>query len=212
MKKSLIIAFTLLCNVGTLWAQVVSTDPNAVITDEDANGNQVISIDFNTTTTETSTSTDKDVSYTDYNASFSSESKTIGLRLGYGSESSPLYFTYSMALGYGDYSSYSTTVGVGVHQHYISNKFIIMGRIFPYLGYLSYKTPEVNDKGKVTKKDKDKFTYGAMANASIGYQLWTTKKDTRGFITVGYVISAPEFETEDMFKNGEWTLGVTVAY
>ena len=100
-------------------------------------------------------------------------------------------------------------LGLG-KRYLLGNSFLLQGKLGVYGGYMSYEVPTVNDKGKLTKKDKDEFIYGAEANVAAGLKLWTTKKGTRGFITVGYYMSAPKFKTENMGDNGAWGFGITL--
>lgn len=109
---------------------------------------------------------------------------------------------------WGKYSWGSTTqfsFGWGlVKSAVFGDSFLLQGRVMPYIGWL----------GTSFKDDisgEDDFAYGARARADIGFQIYRTKKSNEGlFITFGYRIDAPEFETKNMFENGWWSIGLTV--
>lgn len=58
-------------------------------------------------------------------------------------------------------------------------------------------------------ESKEEFTYGLSASIGIGVKVWTTKKGNSAFLTFGYQISAPEFETSKMFDNGKFRAGIS---
>lgn len=197
MKKVFLMIAVFVCGIGAK-AQVVSTDYNSVITDE----NHV------------EAKSEGDVtSYSDLNVSYSSKNKNLSINMGSGSANSLLYWKMGYSYCFGDYSAYSGILGVGIHKRAIINdNFIFQGILYPYIGYQSYEVYKVNSKGNSSKEFKNEFTYGAAGNIAAGVKLWTTKKGTKAFLTVGYYILAPEFETEGMFDNGEWALGLTWAF
>ena len=93
--------------------------------------------------------------------------------------------------------------GGGLGQTFASKNFWVRGSIYPYIGAgMSYDY----------KKDKTKaeFTYGAHANLSMGFKLYSSKKDPDKsyYLVGGYMITAYEFETKGMFKNGMWMIGI----
>ncbi len=115
----------------------------------------------------------------------------------------------SMDFDWGKYSWGSTTqlsIGLGLVKRAIfGDSFLLQGRVMPYVGFLgtSFKDDSMSNK--------DDFAYGARAKADIGFQIYRTKKSNEGlFITFGYRIDAPEFETKNMFENGWWSIGLTV--
>lgn len=197
MKKVFLMVAFLMCGIMAN-AQVVSTDYNSVITDENP----------------VETSSESDVSsYSDINASYSSKTKTLSLNFGSGSANSLFYWKMGYSYCFDDYYRYSGILGLGIHKRAIINDtFLVQGILYPYAGYSSYEYATYDSRGNTSKDSKSEFTYGAQANIAAGIKLWTTKKGTRGFITVGYYIGAPEFETEGMFDNGEWAFGLTIAY
>lgn len=198
MKKLFLMIAVLVFGIGAN-AQVVSTDYNSVITDENP----------------VEAKSEGDVtSYSDINASYSSKTKTLSWNIGQGAANSLLYWKLGFSYCFDDLSSYCGIFGLGIHKRAILNDlFIVQGVLYPYAGMQSYATYEYNSStGNASKKNKDKFTYGAAANIAAGIKLWTTKKGTRGFLTIGYYVNAFEFETEGMFDNGEWALGITLAY
>lgn len=121
----------------------------------------------------------------------------------------------TMSMGFGDLSSYSITLGFGLKKRVVINDFLLVqGKIGPYIGYWGYEVEEFdkldrNGNPKYEKKNKWEITYGANASVSVGIKLWDTKKGNTTFLTVGYYISAPEFETKNMIDNGSWGLGFT---
>ena len=162
------------------------------------------------TNTTNDTETDGFVQGEDYSFTINTDQDLYGIKYLF-DVSKSAYFGFGFNLGTGDYSSYSSSLFLGLGKRYLlGNSFLLQGKLGVYGGYMSYEVPTVNDKGKVTKKDKDEFIYGAEANVAAGLKLWTTKKGTRGFITVGYYMSAPKFKTENMGDNGAWCFGITL--
>lgn len=86
--------------------------------------------------------------------------------------------------------------------------FLLQGRIYPYMGWGSHNTNYFSSKTK--DEEKTEFTYGARADAQIGFRIIKQKDGTQWFLTGGYTISSPEFETKDMFDNGVWGIGITI--
>ncbi len=108
-------------------------------------------------------------------------------------------FSYGM-------KSNSWTFGAGWNiRKVIKNCFLIQGRLFPYAGVLKTKF-EDEELG-----NSSEFTYGARANAQIGFKIYDAKDEVKhkAFLTIGYRIDAPEFKTKDMFKNGWWGIGIS---
>mgnify|MGYP006988954049 FL=1 len=77
---------------------------------------------------------------------------------------------------------------------------LVQGRLYPYIGYSSVTTPGESKYDKPTEKED--FTYGAAAEAQIGFKLWSTSEGDDYYLTAGYQIRAAEFKTENMFKYG----------
>lgn len=98
-------------------------------------------------------------------------------------------------------------LGAGIKQRYCFNDMLMLCvKMYPYVGIGGYD--EFNEKGK--KDFKTEFTYGARAEASIGFKLFTNKKGNDAYLNIGYMIGAAEFETTDMFKTGMITLGYSI--
>lgn len=150
----------------------------------------------------------------DIGISYNSDSKVGGISFGSDLGKNG-YMKYGFNAGFGDIDLYSGTFGIGLKKRYVMNDaFLIQGMIYPYIGYgsTSYKVLDsYSNYGTPiyeTKTDND-FLYGAAANLSLGIKLWNTKKGNSTFLTVGYYISAPEFETKNMFDSGSWGIGFT---
>lgn len=86
--------------------------------------------------------------------------------------------------------------------------FLLQGRIYPYMGWGSYN--KNYQSSKIKDEEKTEFTYGARADAQIGFRIIKQKDGTQWFLTGGYTISSPEFETKNMFDNGVWGIGITI--
>lgn len=128
---------------------------------------------------------------TDYSVELDFDSKIYGI--GIGSDH------YSFGMSFGD-GYYSGILGVGFGDTYVKDNFLLKGRLHPYLGLLS------TDYGG---ESKEEFTYGLSASIGIGVKVWTTKKGNSAFLTFGYQVSAPEFETSKMFDNGKFGVGIS---
>lgn len=135
----------------------------------------------------------------DYYVGWNGNSEILSLNLG-GDPGKYGYFTFGMNYGFGDFSVYEGYIGFGLQKRYfIDNTFLIQAKLFPYIGYGSYE-------------EESDFLWGAIAQFDLGLKLFTTKKGNDCYVTVGYMISAPELETEGMFDNGSWRLGLTMAF
>ena len=106
---------------------------------------------------------------------------------------------------YDDMSTGSTILGYGAKQRFRYGAFLLQIIVFPYAGFAWMDYHE----GKENKTDYD-FAYGAAGNISVGLKAWNTSKGNETFITIGYYVDAPEFKTQDMFKNGSWMFGLTI--
>ncbi len=101
----------------------------------------------------------------------------------------------------GGYSSSSFNCNIGWSKRRVFNNwFLIQGRLLPYLGSLTM------DDGI---EEDSEFTYGVRADAQIGLKVFSRKDGGRVFLTGGYRIDAPEFETKNMFENGWWVVGIS---
>lgn len=106
---------------------------------------------------------------------------------------------FNMGMSFGD-NLFNLTFGYGFGSTYIyDDTFLIKGRLYPYAGFWTYK-------------DDIDFLYGAAGNIDVGLRLWKTVKGNSGFVTVGYNITAPEFDTTGLFKNGYWGFGISIVY
>lgn len=128
---------------------------------------------------------------TDYSVELDFDSKIYGI--GIGSDH------YSFGMSFGD-GYCSNILGVGFGDTYVKDNFLLKGRLHPYLGLL------ITDYGG---ESKEEFTYGLSASIGIGVKVWTTKKGNSAFLTFGYQVSAPEFETSKMFDNGKFGVGIS---
>lgn len=142
-----------------------------------------------TTTEQAATGSNKKYkSITDYAVDLNFDSKIYGFSVGGDN------VNFQMAFGE---DIYSATLGFGFGGTHIGNGYLIKGRLYPYAGYGSYG-------------DDSEFLYGAAANISLGVKVWTTKKGNSAYLTFGYQVIAPEFETSNMFDNGSWGVGLSI--
>lgn len=194
MKKRLLTLALGIATFLTLPAQVVVTPDGEEIKPETA-----------------TTATAGDYSHAaDYYASWNKDAEILGIGFG-GDIGKSGYMEFGYSLGLGDIDWWSSVVGFGLQKRFINENFLLQAKAFPYIGLNSFKESKYNSKtGKITEDDKLEFTYGAAARLEAGLKLWETKKKNRLFLTVGYEISAPEFETENMFDNGDWVIGITL--
>lgn len=157
---------------------------------------------------------DKFVRGSDFNISYNSDSKVLGLSF-MGDLNDYLYMGYGMAADIKGFDSFSFGLYLGLGKRYRLGKYLLLqGKIGPYAGMLNYTEKVYNKKtGKVNDKDKYEFAYGANASLAAGIKLWDTKKGNTTFLTVGYYLDAYEFKTEDLFKKGgSWGIGFTTTF
>lgn len=151
-------------------------------------------------------------SVSDYYVGWSDKSEIFSFNFG-GSFDKYSDFTLGFNFGFGDFSVYECYFGFGLQKRYfIDNAFLIQAKLYPYVGYGSYEYETVNSKGKKITEDESEFLWGAMAQFDLGLKIFTTKKGNDCYVTVGYMICAPELETDGMFDNGSWRLGLTMAF
>ena len=113
-------------------------------------------------------------------------------------------FVSNLKFGSDDIKVANGTVGFGVKQRLLFNKrFLVQGKLYPYLGYGETSLP--NNDGE---ESKGKFLYGAAANIQVGFKLFEIKGNPN-YLTLGYMITAPEFKTDNMLKGGAWMIGIT---
>ena len=101
----------------------------------------------------------------------------------------------------------SCIMGYGAKHRVAFEPFLLQVKMFPYIGLAMSSYYE----GKDQKESYD-FTYGVSANASLGLKIFRTGKGNDLYITAGYYIDAPKFETKDMIENGAWGFGVTFVW
>ncbi len=148
----------------------------------------------------------------DYYGSWNKDTEILGLGLGFNLGKNG-YMDMGLNLGLGDIDWYSYRAGIGLQHRFVSEQFLFQVKAFPYIGFNDFKEAKYNSKtGKVTEDDKFEFTYGAQARLEAGIKLFETKKKNDFFLVVGYGIAAPEFETENMFDNGDWYVGITLVH
>ena len=144
-------------------------------------------------------------SYSDYHVGWSDKAEILSFRFGGGPKNGG-YFTMGYDWGFGDISIFDLYIGYGLHKRvFFGDSFLIQGKIWPYLGFsmISYEGE--------TESEYD-FIYGASAQLEAGLKMYTTKKGNDLYLTVGYDITAPEFDTDGMIDNGTWQLGVTMKF
>lgn len=148
-----------------------------------------------------STDNSSDTRYRDFTLGISDGGNVIGLNTGVSTKDELGYGVVGVGVYTGATSGISLTLGYGLNYRSVGDSWMFVAYVYPYLGgsYLS-----TNDKSKV------KFTYGAAGGAKIGYNVYTSAKGGRHFVTVGYGVNAYEFHTKNLFKNGSWQLGLTV--
>ena len=148
----------------------------------------------------------------EFYGSWNKDSEILGLGLGVNSGKSG-YVEMGFGYGLGDIDWFSMAFGFGLQHRIIGENFLLQIKAFPYIGINNFKEATYNSKtGKMSEDDKLEFTYGAQARLEAGLKLYETKKKYRYFLTVGYGISAPEFETKNMFDNGDWYVGITMVH
>lgn len=147
----------------------------------------------------------------DFYGSWNKDSEILGIGWGWNSGKSG-YWEMGFGYGLGDIDWLSFALGYGLQHRIIGENFLLQIKAFPYIGINNFKEAKYNSEtGKTSEDDKFEFAYGAQARLEAGIKLYETKKSKeRLFLTVGYGISAPEFETKNMFDNGDWYVGLTI--
>lgn len=140
--------------------------------------------------------------------------KTYGYHMGY---NYPSHLCIAIDLSYcfaKDAYVGCVTFGIGAGGKYKIGSILLQGNIYPYAGINSYSVPEikVNSTGKTTSSSKTKtdFMYGIAADIGAGLKIYENKSGGGTYLTVGYYCAAPKLETQDMVKNGDWMIGITV--
>lgn len=144
--------------------------------------------------------------------SYSPDAKLYGI--GFSQDINKYFMGYfdmvsNLKFGKNDSSTMLGTIGVGIKQRYCFNDMLMLNiKMFPYVGISGYDY--INEKRK--EDFKTELTYGARAEASIGFKLFTNKNGNDVYLTLGYMIGAAEFETADMFKTGMIKLGYSIIF
>lgn len=122
-----------------------------------------------------------------------------------------MHFNYCSNLKFGknDMTTMLGVMGFGLQQRFCFNDNLMLSiKACPYGALSGYDV--TNEKG--TKEFKDEFTYGAMAEVSLGVKLFTNKNGNDVYLTAGYSLSAAEFKTKGMFDSGMIMLGYSIIY
>lgn len=171
---------------------------------------------FLTTATEEKTEVNSETTKENYEAldyfgSWDSDTKILGLGMGT-NIGSLLYFEYGMNYCLKPFlDSGSFKFGLGLNKRLINENFLLQVKAFPYIGLLFYDVETYNPETDTTSSEiETDFTYGAQARLEAGVKLFETKKNNSVFVTLGYEITAPEFETKNMFDNGCFVFGITL--
>lgn len=181
-----------------------------------ASAQTVISNNYDSPISSVNPETSKESSFvqgSDINVSYCSDTKFGSLSFMMDAGKS-VYWGLDFGADIDGFDSYGTNFLLGVGKRYLfSDMFLLQGKIGLFAGYSSYEATKISHDNhgntKETTESKSKFNYGANGNIALGIKLWDTKKGNSTFITVGYYITASEFETKDMFKNGSWGIGFT---
>lgn len=147
----------------------------------------------------------------DFYGSWNKDSEILGLGFGGSNSGGSSYWEMGVGIGLGDIDWFSYAFGFGLQHSIIGENFLLQIKAYPYIGINNFKEATYDSKtGKMSEDDKLEFAYGAQARLEAGLKLYETKKKNRVFLKVGYGISAPEFETKNMFDNGDWYVGLTI--
>lgn len=145
---------------------------------------------------------------------YQSDVKLYGLQMELGTNLFCLTASIISDLKFGGKETSSTMawLGAGVRRKLVfGDKFLIQGKLYPYIGLSQSNTPKNIETGQEAK-DKTKITYGASADISLGFKLYNTSKGNSTFLHVGYAVIASEFETKGMFKSGCIMVGLTTIF
>ena len=113
------------------------------------------------------------------------------------------HFVFELA-GYNEFESMNLLLGYGLSKVKTTDHFLFRAFAYPYIGYASWETVSYNKWGSKNYEYDEGFSYGIAAGGDIGLRL-----SQRNFITIGYQLTAPEFEFGDLFDYGLFTLGWT---
>lgn len=149
-----------------------------------------------------------------YHVFFDPDAKNYGLQI----SQDPVKFVH-IAFGishtFVDHGATGAYLGLGVGAKYLYDPIMVFANVYPYAS-LSLIEEITNWEDvfeynkKPTYKSKTKFSYGAQAELGIGLKVYESGNGKKFLVSGGYCIGAPEFKTDNMFKNGVWFAGITV--
>lgn len=162
--------------------------------------------------TSTTESPKSEVSCGDFLLTLQSESELLGLDMGFDMNKYAL-LNMDMEFGVGDYEWFSLRFGYGLKKRYIDDSFIFSAKLYPYVAFNLYDEFSYNmETGNMIEKSTEEISYGAAASIEGGFKIYKTKKSKETlYLTIGYKISAPEFETKGMFDYGTLCFGLSIA-
>lgn len=135
---------------------------------------------------------------TDFMFSWESDYKILGIDFGQGFGKLG-YVAVKAEYGFDEYSADFVGIGLGLQQRYITDKFLLQGKIYPYAGC-------------IFMEDEYDFTYGAGAEVEAGIKIYTQKSGARNYLVFGYGWTATEFKTEFISDSGQWHIGITTVF
>ena len=144
----------------------------------------------------------------DFTFNISTKADIYGVTMGFANEDGLGYGVIGASVSTGDSKQFSLSFGYGLDLRNTGDVFMFTVNLYPYAGIMNYDT--INDKNE--KVNKWKFNYGLSGGVKLGLNVYTSATGAKHYITVGYGIGAPEFETHNMIKNGQWNLGLTIVY
>ena len=132
------------------------------------------------------------------------------------------YFYFAEDMYWGkDLNPATYALGLGLGSKWHSGPLLLQGSLYPYAGLymFEYNIPKVTitSRGNIYQttetKTEYKFAYGVHANFGLGLHIYTRKTTgSKTYLTVGYYMTAPEFETVNMVENGSWMVGITTTW
>lgn len=193
MNKQILLLFVFICAISNIDAQsVVSSNYG---TKSVAAKEAVKQSNTNNESSETN--------YRDFTFGISDSGNTISLNTGFSNKDDLGYGVVGLGVCTGGLKGVALSLGYGLHYRSVGDSFLFLGYVYPYLG-CSYLYNKLEDKSKLD------FDYGASGGAKVGYNVYTSAKGSKHYVTIGYGVNASQFKTKDLFKNGAWQLGLTV--
>lgn len=193
MNKQILLLFIFICTISIINAQ------NVVSSNYGTKSVAAKEVAKQTNTNNESSGT----KYRDFTVGISDSGNTIGLQTGFSKKDNLGYGVVGLGVYTGGLKGVALSLGYGLHFRSVGESFLFLGYIYPYIG-CSYLYSKLEDKSKF------EFDYGASGGVKVGYNVYTSAKGNKHFVTVGYGINAGQFKTKDLFKNGAWQLGLTV--